>query len=323
MVQSSSNDCHDDDAFYSPLEQSPPSIVPSKSTGTTAIDAKSSRREACRGGISVTRRQAVALIVVVQLLLLLLLVTVVAICWFRPKASWSHDPQPGSDDRADGKDDDDDAWDRISNALWDNVAHDFAVALQALSSLATAYTAQDAVWQSTLNATLSSSSWPYVTLPSFEQRAEIAVRQCRHCTMVQVVPQVMLSQRRAWEVYAVAHYETSPVHRRLLDLTMSKANGTLASNSSLFRRPSYQSTTNNTYGQRNNQTNATRVSTAVPIPPPPAPPPLRFIFENGLANRIFTWSKNNSNRLDVPDCDLELSLPVPEPEVANTDYYGK
>jgi hypothetical protein len=138
MVQSSSNDCHDDDA-YSPLEQSPPSTVPSKSTGTTAIDAKLSRRDVCRGGISVTRRQAVALIVVVQLLLLLLLLAVVATCWFRPEASWSHDPQPGSHDRADDdENNDDDAWDRISNALWDNVAHDFAVALQALSSLATA-----------------------------------------------------------------------------------------------------------------------------------------------------------------------------------------
>jgi hypothetical protein len=131
--------------------------------------------------------------------------------------------------------------------------------------------------------------------------------------MVQVVPQVMSSQRRAWEVYAVAHYESSPVHRRLFDLTVSKANGTLASNSSLFRRPSYQSTTNNTYGQRNNQTNATRVSVSVP------PPLLRLTFDNGLANRIFTWDSGWNASKD--GCD-EVSLPVPETEDNHTDYYG-
>jgi hypothetical protein len=334
MVQSI-NDCND---AYRPLEQSPsppPAPPSSKSTCTMAVVVgPTSRRggEMCandhakkvldrcyRIPVSQSTRRA-GTIVAVQLLLLLLVI--VAIGWFRPRASWSRDQQSGTD----SEHDDDDVWKVVSAALWSNVAHDFAVALQALSSLATAYTAQGALSQSTtLNAT--SSSWPYVTVPSFEPRAAIALRQCRHCTMVQVVPQVMSSQRQAWELYAVAHCETwsvSPptVHRSLLDLTVAKANGTLASNNSLFRRPSYQSTTHNsTHGQRHNQTNATRIS--VPIPPPP---PLRFKFDNaGMANRIFTWSKNDSKRADGNDCDHDeqVSSPAPEPDEANTDYYGK
>ena len=58
--------------------------------------------------------------------------------------------------------------------------------------------------ESTSNGTLSSSSWPYVTLPTFQQRTQ-TVRLLSEVLYLAIHPFVSNKSRNAWEQYVVMH----------------------------------------------------------------------------------------------------------------------